>query len=159
MAWRIARSHSNSLRHIEDSPDGYNFWTDAIQDAYRLIRHANTWRHILHEAAQPNPRYEHAEKTIHTLATHDEYWGQHFTFERGCQLITGKRKDDAIALFRRACERGYLPINQKRLKELETNGFPWDEDMIQLRVSFIRIPKPKLRKNSPEAQSSDYFFE
>lgn len=151
MAWRVARA--NSTRPIDRSA-----WCSAVRDAYRLICNAESLRQGFIYMDRPKPYVEHAEKTIRSLATEDEYLERHFTFERGCQLITGKRKGEAIELFRRACERDFLLIKQRGLKELETDGFPWDR-VVRFRVSFLRIPKPMLRKNSSEAQSSNYFFE
>lgn len=139
MAWRIARA--NSTRPVDTSA-----WCDAVREAYFLIRAANELREGMHENARPNPYVVDAEKKIRSLATEDEFLEQHFTFERGCQLITGKRKAEATNLFRRACERGHLPIRQERLKDLETNGFPW-EDMASLRAAFLGVRKPELRKN------------
>lgn len=144
MAWRIARV--NSTRPVDTSA-----WCDAVREAYFLIRAANELREGIHKNARPHPYVVDAEKKIRSLATEDEILEQHFTFERGCQLITGKiitgkKKAEVIDLFRRACERGHLPIDQERLKELETNGFPW-EGMASLRAAFLGVRKPELRKN------------
>jgi hypothetical protein len=68
-------------------------------------------------------------------------------FGRGCRLITGvDKKQTAVDLFLRACEKGYMPISPRMLKDFEANGFFFD-DMPELRTAFLRA-KAFLRKNS-----------
>ncbi len=141
MAWRVAGAR-NALPPSTDS------WRDAVREAHFLIQFANELRKGFYQDAQPDTRVQHAENTILSSVTPEEFTEQTVPFEKGCRLITGdERNDNAVILFRRACERGYLPLDPDQLKEIEANGFDL-RDMPDLRATFLRVPRPFLRKNS-----------
>ena len=143
MAWRVAGAR-NAL------PPSTDAWCDAVRQAHFLIQLANELRKGFHTSAQPDTRVEHAKRTILSSVTEDEYDEQTVPFDKGCSLITGlKKRKEAVILFRRACERGYLSIDKDQLEKTEANGFDLG-DMPDLRATFVRVPKPLLRKNSAE---------
>jgi len=142
MAWRIAFARNSR-------PANRTEWWDALPDAHLFIQLADVFRKMKHQDAQPDTYVEHADKTISALLTSEECAEFSVTFERGCQLITGKKQADAIAVFRRACEWGYMDVGPEELIKYEAEGF-FVGHLAELRAAFLRIRKPDLRKNKSQ---------
>lgn len=143
LAWRIVQA-----RHaLPTQPSNFDGWQDAVKSAYTMIQMANLHREKMHRDALPDPHVEKAVEVIRSKLTADELDLGVVPFGRGCRLITGvDKKQTAVDLFLRACEKGYMPISPRMLKDFEANGFFFD-DMPELRTAFLRA-KAFLRKNS-----------
>ncbi len=143
MAWRIA-----DARRV--LPADMSAWCQCVAEAHGLIEAAIVVRQLQEAGAKFQSHIDYANKEICSLLTEDEYLERRVPFERGCLLITeAEKKEIAVALFQRACERGYLGVSPEQLKEIELNGFDVD-DLPDMRATFVRVPKPSLRKNSAE---------
>jgi hypothetical protein len=147
MAWRIVEAR-NALPAVAISrPIFSDEWQAAVEQSYSLIQLADLHRKKMHRDAQISPHVQKAVDTIKSKMRPEELEEDVVPFGRGCRLITGiVKKQTAEALFRRACERGYMPISPKMLRNFETNGFAFD-DMPELRAAFLRA-RPFLRKKT-----------
>ncbi len=145
MAWRIVEAR-NALPAVAISQNIFSAeWKAAVEQSYSLIQLADLHRKKMHGDAQISPHVQNAVDTIKSKMRPEELEEDVVPFGRGCRLITGiDRKETAVDFFLRACEKGYMPISPRMLKNFETNGFAFD-DMPELRASFLRA-RPFLRK-------------
>jgi hypothetical protein len=139
IAWRIA-SARNAL------PADKVAWYRCVSEANDLIRAAIEVLQLEQHELKTKRYEKHAERELSSLLTEEEHIGDHVSFKRGCQLVTGvKDANDAEARFRRACARGFLMVDGDTFADFETNGFH-SSDLPALRVRYLGVDKRELRK-------------